>query len=170
MQDNRTPGDSSSMSPHVPSESSRRVLYENADDARRNILRIQEQSAPQVTPPPKAMLSDMGTRKGERPFSDPFDLTLSEDGSRNALMSITDVVKEGRQADATSTTARMQPLGLGITDLDETHAYVKQSRYSRFKSTLTRPFVKQDFRSDHGSDDQGHTRRLRIHQGAVVPA
>ncbi|KAI5359427.1 hypothetical protein Slin14017_G103290 [Septoria linicola] len=133
MQDNTNQGDSS---PHVPSESSRRVLYENADDARRNILRIQEQSKPHVTPPPKAMLSDMGTRKGERPFSDPFDLTLSEDGSRNALMSITDVVKEGRQADATSTTARMQPLGLGITDLDETHATSDQTTDPTIKDIL----------------------------------
>ena len=167
MQNNTATGESSPTSSHIASESSRRVLYDNAEIAHRNILGSRGMDKTQVTPPPRALLSASGS---QRPFSDPFDLTVSENGSSNTLLTINRILKEGRRTDAEAS-PRMQPLGLGITDPDETHAYVtNHSRRSRFKSTLTRCFSKQDIRPNHEPDDQGYTRRLRLHQGAVVPA
>lgn len=170
MQTNTAAGDSSPASSHVPSENSRRVLYDNAEIAHRNILGIRSNDKTRITPPPRALLTASGSQNGARPFSDPFDLTVSENGSSNTLLTVNHVLKEGRRSNAAAS-SRMQPLGLGITDPDETHAYVtNHSRRSRFKSTLTRCFSKQDIRPDHEPDYQGHTRRVRLHKGAVVPA
>jgi hypothetical protein len=162
-------GDSSPASSHVPSEGSRRVLYDNVKIAHRNILRTRGCDKSAITPPPRALLVASDSQKAGRPFSDPFDLTISEKSSCSTLLTRGQVLQENRRNDATAS-PRMQPKGLGITDPDETHAYVKHiSRRSRLKSTLTRCF-KQDLESDYGSDDQGNTRRLRLHQGVAVPA
>ncbi|PPJ53945.1 hypothetical protein CBER1_05847 [Cercospora berteroae] len=119
----------------VPSEHSRRVLYDNASDARRKILHMSYHDKGLVTTPPRALLGANAARKGERPFSDPFDLTLSDSDSHSTLMTINHVLKEGRRQDVTPP-ARMQPLGLGITDSDETHATSEQTTDPTIKAIL----------------------------------
>ncbi|KAM3425793.1 hypothetical protein BST61_g7721 [Cercospora zeina] len=120
--------------PGVPSEHSRRVLYDNASDARRKILHMSDADKG-ISPPPKALLTAGASRKVERPFSDPFDLTLSDSDSHSTLMTINHIIKEGRRDDATSP-ARMTPLGLGITGSDETHATSEQTTDPTIKAIL----------------------------------
>lgn len=132
MQNNTTDRESSPSLSQMPSENSRRILYEDAETAHRNILRTRGNDIAQVSALPKGLVAN---RSGQRPYSDPFDLTLSENSSRSTLPNVGQVLKEGRRDDAT----RMQPLGLGITDPDDTHAYVTdRSRRFHLKSTLTR--------------------------------
>lgn len=132
MQNNPTDRESSPSLSQMPSENSRRILYEDAETAHRNILRTRGNDIAKVSALPKGLVAN---RSGQRPYSDPFDLTLSENSSRSTLPNVDQVLKEGHRDDAT----RMQPLGLGITDPDDTHAYVTdRSRRFHLKSTLTR--------------------------------
>ena len=194
MQYDNLTGEPSQISLRIPSESSRRVLYDDPGSARRNILRVEDVIP---SPPANAILNDLRSPRAQKmsatgmthstarsPLmlmystawhlamtagshrSDPFDLTLSESGSNNQLKAIDAVLREDRNAEFVPASPE-EVKGLGITASDhgaDTQAYVTSSRRSRLKSTLTRCFSSQDIGTKHRPDHQRDLERVRLHQ------
>ncbi|KAF7186030.1 hypothetical protein HII31_12631 [Pseudocercospora fuligena] len=140
MQYDNLTGEPSQISLRIPSESSRRVLYDDPGSARRNILRVEDVIP---SPPATAVLNDLRSPRAQKMSatawhlamtagshrSDPFDLTLSESGSNNQLKAIDAVLREDRNAEFAPASPE-EAKGLGITASDhgaDTQATLEQS-------------------------------------------
>lgn len=92
--------------------------------------------------------SQQGSLKRFTHRSDPFDLTISESGSRPNLMTIEEVLKNDQAAENAPNIVQAAD-AVTLANHDEgavSQAYVTSSYRSRLKSALTRCFTSQDLR------------------------